>query len=252
MDIYLDRTVALGQPRPYGQPDFCLPLDDHVFHVAEPRTPRRSLPVRLTAAVYSGTTDVLHFVAEPLDGGAEPRWVQLADVLHAPLSELPRLAFDADRINRIAELNAEASLAPAHARLRGLTLTADDQGRPRVAPDPDAPPRLLSGIRSQDHEVRLTATNAQGLPTADLSVSVDELTADTRRQALEWMAARHAALADIDALHALHPALRAISRARQQRHTPGDLSAALATIRQRRARAHQELSELLGALRQSA
>lgn len=252
MDIYLDRTVALGQPRPYGQPDFHIQLDDHVFHVAQPHIPERSLPVRLTAALYSGSTDVLHFVAEPLDDAIEPRWVQLADVLHAPVSDLPRLAFDAERINRIAELNAEVSLAPAHVRLRGLTLTADDHGRPRVAPDPTAQPRLLSGIRSQDKELRLTAANAQGLPTADLSVGLDELTADTRRQALEWMAARHAALADIDALHALHPALRAISRARQQRQEPGDLSAALAAIRQRRTRAHQELSELLGALRQSA
>ena len=251
MDVYLDRTVALGEQRPYGQPDFRIPLEEHVFHVAEPGAPLRSLPVRLSAAVYSGATDVLYFVADPLDEEHKARWVQLADILHAPVGELPRLAFDAERINRIAQANAEASLGREKARLRGLSLSADDEGRPHVSPDPAAPARLLSGVRSQDKEVRLTAANAQGLPTVDLQVSLDELTADARRTALEWMAARHTALADIDALHALQPALRAISRARQQRHERGDPAAVLDTIQHHRARAHQELSQLLDSLRQT-
>jgi 16S rRNA G1207 methylase RsmC len=86
-------------------------------------------------------------------------------------------------------------------------------------------------------------------PTADLRVNVDELTADARRTALAWMSARHAALADIDALHALQPALRAISRARNPHQERDVLDTVTATIQRHRARAHQELAQLLDNLR---
>lgn len=250
MDVYLDRTVELGRLRPHGQPDLAIELGDHVFHVAEPGAACRTLPVRLSAAVYCGTTDVLYFVADPIDAALEPRWIRLADLLHGPLGELPRLAFDPERIALIARSNAEAAMAPSHARLRGLSLTSDAEGQTQFVADPAAPVRLLSGVRSQDQEMRLTATNAQGLPTTELSVSLDELTADARRTALEWMSARHAALADIDALHALQPALRAISRARRQRKERGSTDAVTATIQQHRARAHDDLTQLLDSLRQ--
>ena len=251
MDVYLDRTVELGQQRPYGPPDFGIELGDHVFHVAEPGSACRTLPVRLSAAVYCGMTDVLYFVAQPLDEAMPARWVQLADLLHGPLGELPRLAFDPERIQRIAQANEDASIGPEHARLRGLSVTADAEGRPQFTPDPRAQPRLLSGVRSTDgQQVRLTAANAQGLPTAELSVSLDELTVAARQTALEWMSARHAALADIDALHALQPALRAISRARRQRKERGNPDTVTHTIQEHRARAHQDLSRLLDSLRE--
>lgn len=252
MDVYLDRTVELGQQRPYGPPDFGIELGDHIFHVAEPGADSRTLPVRLSAAVYCGMTDVLYFVAQPQDEAMPARWVQLADLLHSPLGELPRLAFDPERIQRIAQANEEASIGPEHARLRGLSVTADADGRQQFSPDPRAQPRLLSGVRSADGQpVRLTATNALGLPTAGLSVSLDELTTAARQTALEWMSARHAALADIDALHALQPALRAISRARRQRQERGNPDIVTHTIQQHRARAHEDLSRLLDSLRQS-
>jgi len=250
MDVYLDRTVELGQQRPYGPPDFGIELGDHVFHVAEPGSACRTLPVRLSAAVYCGMTDVLYFVAEPLEEGVAARWVQLADLLHGPLGELPRLAFDPERIQRIAQANADAAIGPEHARLRGLSVMSDNDGKQHLRRDPSAQPRLLSGVRSQDQQVRLTAANAQGLPTADLSISLDELTPDARQTALEWMSARHAALADIDALHALQPALRAISRARRQRKERGNPDTVTHTIQEHRARAHSDLGRLLDALRE--
>lgn len=250
MDVYLDRTVELGQQRPYGQPDFGIELGDHVFHVAEPGSACRSLAVRLSAAVYCGMTDVLYFVAQPLDETMEERWVQLADLLHGPLGELPRLAFDPERIERIAQANSDAAIGLEHARLRGLSVSSGTDGRQRLRRDPMAQPRLLSGVRSQDQQVRLTAANAQGLPTAELSVSLDELTADARQTALSWMSARHAALADIDSLHALQPALRAISRARRQRNEPGNPDAVTHTIQEHRARVHQDISRLLDSLRE--
>lgn len=250
MDVYLDRTVELGQQRPYGPPDFGIELGDHVFHVAEPGSACRTLPVRLSAAVYCGMTDVLYFVAEPVEDGLPARWVQLADLLHGPLGELPRLAFDPERIQRIAQANADAAIGPEHARLRGLSVMSDTDGKQHFQRDPSAQPRLLSGVRSQDQQVRLTAANAQGLPTAELSVSLDELTPDARQTALEWMSARHAALADIDALHALQPALRAISRARRQRKERGNPDTVTHTIQEHRARAHSDLGRLLDALRE--
>lgn len=250
MDVYLDRTVELGQQRPYGQPDFDIELGDHVFHVAEPGTACRSLAVRLSAAVYCGMTDVLYFVAQPLDEALAERWVQLADLLHGPLGELPRLAFDPERIERIAQTNSDAAIGLAHARLRGLSVRSGTDGRQHLRRDPMAQPRLLSGVRSQDQQVRLTAANAQGLPTAELSVSLDELTPDARETALAWMSARHAALADIDSLHALQPALRAISRARRQRNEPGNPDAVTHTIQEHRARVHQDIARLLDSLRE--
>lgn len=256
MDVYLDRTVELGRQRPHGPPDLAIELGDHVFHVAEPGAACRTLRVLLSAAVYCGTTDVLHFVADPVDDTMEARWVQLADLLHGTLEELPRLAFDPERIARIAQSNAlsnaEVTMAPAHVRLRGLSFRSDAEGQTQFVPDPSAPARLLSGVRSHDQQMRLMASNAQGLPTSGLSVCVEELTPDARKTALAWMSARHAALADIDALHALQPALRAISRARRQRKERGNTDAVTATMQQHRTRAREELTQLLDSLRQPA
>jgi hypothetical protein len=178
MDIYLDRMVPLGQLLPYGQPDVRISVGNHIFHVVcDFRS--QTLPVRLSAAVYCGATDVLNFIAEPMVAPTstgmgssgmpdhEPRQVQLADLLPSPPAELPRLDFDTERITQSAQANAELSIGQAYARLRGLLLSSDAEGRPQLTPNPVAQPKLLSGVRSQDLQVRLTATNAQGLPTAD-------------------------------------------------------------------------------------
>ncbi len=264
MDIYLDRMVPLGQLLPFGQPDVRIALGEHVFHVADAGAQGGVLPVRLSAAVYCGATDVLNFIAEPIDAPdaaasqpntarqaplPAPRPVQLADLLPSPPAELPRLTFDAERITQIAQANEAASIGLAYARLRGLLLSSDTDGRPQVTCNPNAQPSLLTGVRSQDQRLHLTASNAQGQPRPDLEVSVDELTQDARQAALAWMSARHAALADVDALQALQPALRAISKARNPRQERGNPDAVTSTIQQHRARANLELAQLLDSLR---
>jgi len=64
MDIYLNRTLELGQKVPYGGSDFELRVAPHTYFLGNPTRPGASFPVRLTAAVYCGDTEVLNLVAE--------------------------------------------------------------------------------------------------------------------------------------------------------------------------------------------
>jgi hypothetical protein len=260
MDIYIDRTIEFGQKLPPGAPDFQLALSPHAFHVVEPGHPIRSVPVRLRAAVYCGVTDVLQFVAEvipepPAATTEEPdlRWVKLSELMLAPLSALPRLAFDTERLNGLAHPagSREARpMTPDQARALGLSWQATDDGGSQVKVDPDAPARLLAGVQRDDRQLRLTVATSQGRPSTGVAVGLDELTRDARRAALALMDERHAALADIDSLQGLQPALRAISRARNGHRERADPATVQRAIERHRERARHELDQLLLALKQ--
>lgn len=258
MDIYLDRSTELGQPLPPGEPDFQLPLGQHEFHVASPGQARTqpSTPVYLRAAVYCGATDVLYFVADtqpqrPLYEREEGRLraIQLNELLHAPVTQLPRLTFDTEQLR--TPDGAEPAISWHDARARGLVRRLRADGSWELAPDPKAAPRLLAGVRVDGEQLTLTAASAQGYTQPDLNVSLNELTTDARSAALALMSARHAALADLDALHALQPALRAVSRARKT-HGQTDLSGVHLTIERHRQRTRHELESLLQNLRGDA
>lgn len=64
MDVYLNRTLELGQKIPYGACDFKLPVSLHRYHLGNPSRVGASFPVKLKAAVYEGETEVLNLVAE--------------------------------------------------------------------------------------------------------------------------------------------------------------------------------------------
>lgn len=64
MDVYLNRTLELGQKIPYGACDLSLQLPAHTFFVGNPSRPGASFPVKLKAAVFCGETEVLNLVAE--------------------------------------------------------------------------------------------------------------------------------------------------------------------------------------------
>lgn len=64
MDIYLNRTLELGQKLPYGASDFQLRVPQHTFYVGNPGRVGASFPVKLKAGVYCGETEVLNLVAE--------------------------------------------------------------------------------------------------------------------------------------------------------------------------------------------
>lgn len=263
MDIYIDRTIEFGQLLPPGAPDLTLALGQHPFHLALPERPGESMAVRLRAATYCGVTDVLQFIAEalPADGSAptddaefDPRdnerlrRVQLTELLLAPLSRLPRLSFDTERLNASAN---EGQVTRSQAIARGLSWQHHADGRVEVRHDPQATPRLMTGWRTDPQSTQLTMSNHLGRP-ADQTVDLDELTADARRAALDLMQTRQEALAEIDALQALQPTLRAISRARHghvDRAAPDTVRQA---VERHRERASLEVGRLLQELRGGA
>jgi GNAT superfamily N-acetyltransferase len=64
MDIYLNRTLELGQKIPYGACDFKLHACAHTYYVGNPGRSGASFPVKLKAGVYCSDTEVLNLVAE--------------------------------------------------------------------------------------------------------------------------------------------------------------------------------------------
>lgn len=261
MDIYIDRTIEFGQLLPPGAPDLTLDLGQHPYHLALPEQPGHSVAVRLRAATYCGVTDVLQFIAEALPPDGSPideaefdprdnerlRRVQLSELLLAPLESLPRLSFDTERINASAN---EGQVTRSQALARGLSWQHHADGRVEVRPDPQASPRVLTGWRSDPQSAQFTMSNHLGRP-ADQVIGPQELTAGARQAALELMQARQDALAEIDALQALQPTLRAISRAR---HGHVDLAApdvVRQAVERHRQRASLEVNRLLQELRSS-
>lgn len=64
MDVYLNRTLELGQKIPYGASDFQLQVSPHTYFVGNPSRQGASFPVKIKAGVYCGETEVLNLVAE--------------------------------------------------------------------------------------------------------------------------------------------------------------------------------------------
>ena len=262
MDIYIDRTIEFGQLLPPGAPDLTLDMGQHPFHLALPERPGESLAVRLRAATYCGVTDVLQFIAETLPTDGAPaddaefdprdnerlRRVQLSELLLAPLDALPRLSFDTERINASAN---EGQVTRAQALARGLSWQHSPDGRVEVSPDPQAVPRVLTGWRADPQSAQLTMSNHLGRPT-DQVIDPEELTADARRAALDLMQVRQEALAEIDALQALQPTLRSISRARHGHVDRAAPDIVRQAVERHRERASLEVDRLLQDLRDGA
>lgn len=249
MDIYIDRAIELGQLLPPGAPDLSLPLGSHPFYVVSPGQGQAEA-LNLRAAVYCGITDVLQFVASPWGEPVDPaaaapglRCVQLHQLLHAPLDALPEVSFDTERL-RDAPLGRDA------ARARGLSWCAGPDGQVAITPDPEASPRLLAGVRCDSKQLTLSVTTRTGRAPQGLQVSLDELTPDARTEALRLMSERHAALSELDALHALHPTLRLISRARNGHRERASALTVQEAMERHRTRASTELQSLLASLRQ--
>lgn len=259
MDIYIDRTIEFGQLLPPGAPDLTLALGQHPFHLALPERPGESVAVRLRAATYCGVTDVLQFIAETLPPDAAQacsdeyesrdnerlRRVQLTELLPAPLERLPRLSFDTERLNASAN---EGQVTRSQALARGLAWQHRADGQVEVRHDPQAAPRVLTGWRSDSPSAQLTMGNHLGRPT-DQPVAAEELSAEARQAALELMQARQDALAEIDALQALQPSLRAISRARHGHVEPAPPEVVKQAVERHRERARLEVERLLQELR---
>lgn len=265
MDIYIDRTIEFGQLLPPGAPDLTLALGQHPFHLVLPEQPGDSSAVRLRAATYCGVTDVLQFIVEtlPADGLGLPthdeafdyfrdnqhlRRVQLSELLLAPLNALPRLSFDTERLNASAN---DGLVTRSQVIARGMSWQHHADGRIEVSPDPRAAPRVMTGWRTDHQSTQITMSNHLGRPT-DQTVDLEELTADARQLALALMQTRQDALAEIDALQALQPTLRSISRARHGHVDRADPDTVRRAVERHRERASLEVGRLLQELRNSA
>lgn len=266
MNIYIDRTIEFGQLLPPGAPDLQLDVGEHCYYLAVRGRPGESEAVRLHSATYCGVTDVLQFIAEvlsaqgsaPVAGDADEasdllnvrdnarlRPVLLGELLLDALPALPRLNFDAER------LSTSANAGQVHRNevlARGLSWRRRADGQVEVGANPQAGSRVLTGWRGDLPSPHLAMGNAWGR-VSEQSVAPGELTADARRAALALMQERQAALAEIDALQAMQPTLRAISRARNGHIEHASPETVRLAVERHRERANQEVSRLLQALR---
>lgn len=366
MDVYLNRTLELGQKIPYGACDFKLPVSHHRYHLGNPSRVGASFPVKLKAAVYCGETEVLNIVAEvqpstkaqelgylfkyqaalaadepdrilaymgsnpqaepvgeltfqsmgaylvdqdaqvafehqrrgiatamyqqaealtgkqflsrvgdvlTLDGAAfwgnpdrpfgvdalysQPRrllWINLADLMAAPLKELPKVVFDADRFTRSAsgqrciEMTNNGGgprLGLQEARIRGLVARGQEGKVESFVNDPHAAPKLMRTVLCAEQPPQLALSNPRGLPDATISPPLAVLTEDSREEVLHFIGRHLHALADLNALEVLHPLIRALSRQRQVHHERGDPDAIELAFEVRRVQSISVMTDML-------
>ncbi len=131
MDIYLNRTLELGQKIPYGAAHARVDLGHTRFFVGNPSRAGGSYPVTLKAAVYCGDTEVLNLVAE-VQASTKAQELGYALRFESGIGEMEPdrvLAFTRDDPQAVGELLFSASGAyledqdvqvdPAHQR-RGI------------------------------------------------------------------------------------------------------------------------------------
>jgi hypothetical protein len=366
MDVYLNRTLELGQKIPYGACDFQLQVTPHTYFVGNPSRPGASFPVKIKAVVYDGETEVLNLVAEvqaaakahelgyvfkyqagigpnepdrilaymgsvpnsdpvgeltfnasgayledqdvqvvyehqrrgiattmyqqaegltgkqfisragepmPVDGAAfwaspdrpfgvdalysQPRrllWVNLADLLPAPLKELPKVVFDADRFTisasgkrciEMANSGAGPRVGLQEARIRGLVARGTDGVVESFVNDQYAPPKLMRSVLCSEQPARLALSSAKGLPDTTICPPLAVLTQDSREDVLNLVARHLHALADLDALDILYLQIRLLDRIRTQHHERGDPEGIERAFEIRRTQAISVLTDLL-------
>ena len=273
MDVYLDRNMEVGKHLPPGAPDFELRLDPHVYYVLDPSSASRWSAVQLQAAIYCSTTDVMTFVARRLK--AEPahwpsdRLASLAappaqlspsleddtlqlrfnDLLQAPPQDLPALRVDPKCFDPSRTAN-ETMGVREQARLRGLKWVPGQDGEDEAQSDPQAKPTFMAGVRCHQESVHVRLSPAVGISANGVEVPMQDLTPDTKLQALQLMSQRQAAMADLDALQALQPVLRVIGQGVSSQHLRASTALIVERFLEHRQRARQDLSNLLGELRQ--
>lgn len=366
MDVYLNRTLELGQKVPYGACDFRLQVSHHTYHVGNPSRSGASFPVKLKAAVYCGETEVLNLVAEvqpatkaqdmgyrfkyqagvgPYDPdrilaymGSNPQadpvgeltftalgaylqdedvqvafehqrrgiatamyqqaealtgkqflsragdvltvdaaalwaspdrpfgvdalysqprrllWINLADLMVAPLKTLPRVVFDADRFTRsatgqrcidMANQGAGPRVGLQEARIRGLVARGSEGRVECFVTDPHAAPKLMRSVSCGDTPPTLTLSNPRGLPDSSIAPPLAALTEDSREEVLQFIGRHLHAIADLNAMEVLHPRLRTLSRQRQVHHEPGDPGAIERALEVRRVQCISVMTNML-------
>ncbi|MBI5926598.1 MAG: hypothetical protein HY836_13485 [Aquabacterium sp.] len=366
MDVYLNRTLELGQKVPYGASDFRLQVSQHTYHVGNPGRSGASFPVKLKAAVYCGETEVLNLVAEvqpatkaqdmgylfkyqagigphepdhilaymgsnpqadpvgeltftavgaylqdedvqvayehqrrgiatamyqqaealtgkqflsragdvlTVDGAAfwacadrpfgvdalysQPRrllWINLADLMAAPLKDLPKVVFDADRFTRsatgqrcieMANSGGGPRMGLQEARTRGLVARGHDGLVESFVNDPHAAPKLMRNVQCSSQPPALALCNARGLPDNTVAPPLALLTEESREEVLHFIGRYLHALADLNALDVLHPMIRTLSRQRTVHHERGDPDSIERALEVRRVQCISVMTDML-------
>jgi GNAT superfamily N-acetyltransferase len=343
MDIYLDRTLELGQKLPYGAPNFQLELGDFTYFMGNPGRVGASFPVKLKAALYCADTNVLNLVAEvqpqtkaadlgyifkyetaiasgapdrilacmgsapeappvgvlsylsqgaylvdedlqvapehrrrgiatamfqqaeaitgrafltrvgeplPIDAAAfwgnpdrpfgvdalyaQPRrllWINLQDLMPAPLRDLPQVVFDGGKFANSSK--GQACLAAANsaegpmsvlqeARMRGLAPKGRDGRVEGFVPDPHAQPKFVRTLQCAMAPPRLSLCNTRGLPDPTVSPTLAALQEDSYDEVLAFIGRHLGALVELQMLEVLHDQCRAAQRGREGLWDPGD------------------------------
>lgn len=366
MDVYLNRTLELGQKVPYGASDFKLQVSQHTYHVGNPGRSGASFPVKLKAAVYCGETEVLNLVAEvqpatkaqdmgylfkyqagigphepdhilaymgsnpqaepvgeltftalgaylqdedvqvayehqrrgiatamyqqaealtgkqflsragdvlTVDGAAfwacadrpfgidalysQPRrllWINLADLMAAPMKDLPKIVFDADRFTQSATGQRCIEMANSgggprvglqEARTRGLVARGHDGLVESFVNDPHAAPKLMRNVQCGTQPPALALCNARGLPDNTVSPPLALLNEDSREEVLHFIGRYLHALADLNAMDVLHPMIRTLSRQRTVHHERGDPDSIERALEVRRVQCISVMTDML-------
>ncbi|MEY4763510.1 MAG: hypothetical protein RI907_183 [Pseudomonadota bacterium] len=343
MDIYLDRTLELGQKLPYGAPNFSIPTGEFTYYMGNPGRVGGSFPVLLKAALYCADTDELNLVAEvqpqtkaadlgyvfkyetalaagepdrilacmgsapdaapvgvlsyqsngaylvddelhvapehrrrgiatamfqhaeaitgrafvtrvgeplPIDAAgfwaapdrpfgvdalyAQPRrllWVNLQDLMPAPLRELPLVVFDGLKFTRshhgqacldaLSRATSPVSLLQ-EARLRGLAPKARAGQVDGFVPDPHAPPKFVRALQCNLAPIRLQLCTARGLADATVTPTLAALEESSYDDVLAFIGRHLGALVELQALELLHAQCRAAQRGRDGVWDRGD------------------------------
>ncbi|MFT3857603.1 MAG: hypothetical protein QM742_08940 [Aquabacterium sp.] len=188
---------------------------------------------------------------------SQPRrllWVNLNDLLPAPLKDLPRVQFDAERFSLsatgrrcidMANSGAGPRAGLQDARIRGLIPKGSDGVVHAFVNDPHAPPKLFRAVNCAQTPPTLGLCNGKGLPDATIAPALALLTPDAREDVLQCVGRHLHALADLDAFEALFAELRTLDRVRRVRHERGEPQAIERALHSRRLLAVSVMTDML-------
>ena len=131
------------------------------------------------------------------------------------------------------------------ARIRGLVARGAGGVVESFVNDPHALPKLMRSVQCAEQPAKVLLSNAKGLPDTTVSPPLAVLTADSRDDALTFVARHMQAIANLDALDTLYPQIRLLDRIRTQHRERGDPDGIERAFDVRRTQAISVLTDLL-------
>ncbi len=188
---------------------------------------------------------------------SQPRrllWINLNDLLPAPLKELPKVVFDAQRFTlsatgqrciEMANRGAGPRVGLQDARVRGLVARGRDGQVEGFVNDPHAAPKFMRSVLCRAQPPEMALCNNRGLPDTTVAPPLTALDEDSRDEALHFIGRHLNAIADLEALALLFPHLSVLSRKRAVRWEMGDHEHIEPALAVQRVQAISVLTDLL-------